>query len=111
MAPARDRLAEDLRLESFQNLTVPLVANVDAAPLREGDAARDALIRQVCAPVRWVETVEYLVREGVDRFVEIGPGKVLTGLVRKISPSAGTWNVEGIRGIEALASVRSGATM
>jgi [acyl-carrier-protein] S-malonyltransferase len=111
MAPARDRLAADLGQASLQNLLVPLVTNVDAAEVRAADAARDALVRQVCLPVRWVETIEWLVRAGVDQFVEIGPGRVLTGLVRKIAPSAGTWNVEGMRGIEGLASLRPGATM
>ncbi len=111
MAPARDRLAGDLDALKFRDLEMPLISNVDAAEVLKGDSARDALIRQVCAPVRWVETIQHLSRQGVDKFVEIGPGRVLTGLIRKITPEAQTFNVEGIRGIEALASVLTGATM
>jgi [acyl-carrier-protein] S-malonyltransferase len=111
MAPARDRLAEDLRGVEFRDLQVPLVTNVDARELSRGDAVRDSLIRQVVSPVRWVECVEFLVSAGVDRFVEIGPGKVLSALVRKIAPGAETRNVEGIRGIEALASMKPDVTM
>jgi len=111
MAPARDRLAVDLQALKFHDLSVPLISNVDAAEVRDGDSARDALIRQVCAPVRWVESMQYLFRQGVNRFVEVGPGRVLTGLVKKIVPEVQTYNVDGIRGIEALASVLSGATM
>ena len=111
MAPARDRLAVDLQALKFHDLSVPLIGNADAAEVREGDSARDALIRQVCAPVRWVESVQYLFRQGVNKFVEIGPGRVLTGLIKKIAPEAQTYNVDGIRGIEALASALSGATM
>ncbi len=111
MAPARDRLAVDLRKLKLTDLEVPLVSNVDAAEVRQGDAAREALVRQVCSPVRWVDSIQYLVGRGVTRFVEIGPGRVLTGLVKKISAQAQTFNVDGIRGIEALASVLSGATM
>jgi [acyl-carrier-protein] S-malonyltransferase len=111
MAPARDRLMADLEGSLLGALTVPLVTNVDAAEVHDGPAARDALVRQVCAPVRWVEIVEYLCRAGVDRFVEVGPGRVLTGLVRRVAPAARCWNVEGIKGMEALASENSGATM
>jgi [acyl-carrier-protein] S-malonyltransferase len=111
MAAARDRLARDLRNLTLKDLQAPLVTNVDAVAVREGGAALDSLVRQVCAPVRWVEIVRYLVRAGVGRFVEIGPGKVLCGLVRKIEPASQTFNVENVREIEALASVKSNATM
>lgn len=111
MAPARDCLAVDLQALEFRDLSVPLISNVDATEVRDGDLARDALIRQVCAPVRWVESMQYLLRQGVNRFVEVGPGRVLTGLVKKIAHEAQTYSVEGIRGIEALASVLSGVTM
>ncbi|HYK91969.1 MAG TPA: ACP S-malonyltransferase [Acidobacteriota bacterium] len=111
MAPARDRLAVDLHALSLRDLSVPLISNVDASELLRGDSARDALIRQVCAPVRWVESIERLLRLEVTTFVEIGPGRVLTGLVKKIAPGAQTYSVDGIRGIEALASALTGATM
>ena len=111
MAPARDRLAADLKAIQFRDLKMPLVTNVDAQAIRLGDEARDSLTRQVCAPVRWVESVRYLVACGVDRFVEVGPGRVLTGLVKKIAPQVQASNVDDVRGIEALASGLSNATM
>jgi len=111
MAPARARLEVDLAALEFHDLKVPLISNVDAEEVTTGSAAREALIRQVCLPVRWVESIQALVDRGVDIFIEVGPGRVLSGLVKKISPSAVTCSVEGIRGIEALASVISGVTM
>jgi [acyl-carrier-protein] S-malonyltransferase len=109
MAPARERLAQDLQKIDFRDPDVPVVSNVDAAEVRSGEQSRDSLIRQVCSAVRWVESVQYLVRRGVDLFVEIGPGRVLSGLVAKIAPEVQTASVDGIRGIEALASVVASA--
>lgn len=94
MNPAQDRLAEDLEKLEFHDLRVPLVTNVDAAEITAGRDARDALVRQVSSPVRWHETITYLVHQGVDTFVEVGPGKVLSGLVRQIERSARCLNVE-----------------
>jgi [acyl-carrier-protein] S-malonyltransferase len=111
MSPARDRLKADLEALSFQNPGVPLISNVDASEVTSGESARDGLVRQVCSPVRWVESIQHLSACGVDRFIEIGPGKVLAGLVKKIAPQAQVLSVENIRGIEALASVLPGATM
>jgi [acyl-carrier-protein] S-malonyltransferase len=74
---------------------VPVVANVDAQPKRDGASAIDALIAQVDAPVRWVEVVERLVAEGVTTFVEVGPGTVLGGLVKKIARTATVLSVQG----------------
>jgi [acyl-carrier-protein] S-malonyltransferase len=111
MAPARDRLAKDLHEIDFGDLGIPLINNVDAVPISQGSSARDALIRQVCSPVRWTESVQYMTSAGVDKFVEIGPGKVLCGLVKKIAPQVQAYSVEGIRSMEALASTISNATM
>jgi [acyl-carrier-protein] S-malonyltransferase len=94
MLPAQERLAEDLSRVEFKSLNVPLVSNVDAEVVRAGDEARGSLVRQVSSPVRWRESVELLVREGVDVFVEVGPGKVLCGLVRQTVPQARCLNVE-----------------
>ncbi|HVF48828.1 MAG TPA: ACP S-malonyltransferase [Pyrinomonadaceae bacterium] len=96
MLPAQERLAADLAQLPFEDLQVPLVTNVDASIVTGGDAARDALVRQVSSAVRWQESLELQSREGVGTFVEIGPGKVLSGLVRhtlKDAP-ARTLNVE-----------------
>jgi [acyl-carrier-protein] S-malonyltransferase len=94
MSPAQERLAADFEKIEFQDLRVPLVTNVDASPINEGEEARDALTRQVSSPVRWQESVEFLIQEGVERFVEVGPGKVLSGLVRQIERSVRCLNVE-----------------
>jgi [acyl-carrier-protein] S-malonyltransferase len=95
MRPAQERLTNDLAQIEFNDLHVPLVTNVNAQPIREGSAARDALGRQVSAPVRWRESIERLVSEhNVATFVEVGPGKVLAGLVRQIAPDVRCLNVE-----------------
>ena len=70
----------------FRDLRIPLVNNADACEIRQGSNARDSLIRQVCAPVRWEESIRYLIQAGIESFVEVGPGKVLSGLVKKIAP-------------------------
>jgi len=94
MIPAQERLAVDLEAARFDDLQVPLVTNVDAAVVGKAALARDSLIRQVSSPVRWLESVELLIKEGVDTFVEVGPGKVLTGLMRQISRDVRCFNVE-----------------
>ena len=94
MRPAQVRLAMDLEKVEFQSLRLPLVANVDVSVVRSGAEAHEALIRQVTSPVRWRETVEFLTREGVEDFIEVGPGKVLSGLVRQTAAGARCLNVE-----------------
>jgi [acyl-carrier-protein] S-malonyltransferase len=94
MMPAQEKLEKDLRKTGFAPLRVPLVTNVDADTETSGDEARDALIRQVTMPVRWEESVRELIDEGVNTFVEVGPSRVLTGLLRQIERSVGTLNVE-----------------
>ena len=94
MRPAQARLAADLAALSFRDLELPLVNNVEARVVRTGDEAREGLVRQVSAAVLWQPSVERLVKEGVETFVEVGPGTVLTGLVRKIAKGARTFNVD-----------------
>jgi [acyl-carrier-protein] S-malonyltransferase len=101
MNPAQERLAADLERIEFQDLRVPLVTNVDASPIMKGEEARDALTRQVSSPVRWQESIELLIQEGVETFVEVGPGKVLSGLVRQIERSARCLNVEDAASLRA----------
>jgi [acyl-carrier-protein] S-malonyltransferase len=88
MKPAEARLAPELRALRTGNPRVPIVANVDGEPKREADAAIEALIRQVSSPVRWESVVSRLASEGVTTYVEVGPGTVLSGLVRKIHREA-----------------------
>jgi [acyl-carrier-protein] S-malonyltransferase len=94
-------LTTDLDAVTFNALEFPLVTNVDAAPNSDGDLARDALKRQVTAPVRWLESIELLLNEDIETFVEIGPGKVLCGIGRQIKRDARWLNVEGSASLNA----------
>jgi [acyl-carrier-protein] S-malonyltransferase len=87
MQPAQDRLAVDLGVLSFQNPSVPVVCNVDAAVVSSADASRDALIRQVTGAVKWEPSIRVLIDQGASLFIEVGPGKVLWGLMRQIDRS------------------------
>jgi [acyl-carrier-protein] S-malonyltransferase len=84
MKPAQDRLAKDLQALSLHKPAVPVVCNVDAALLDEADRSRDALVRQVTRSVKWDQSMRLLIAQGVETFVEVGPGKVLCGLMRQI---------------------------
>ena len=85
MQPAEARLATDLESIKFTDPAIPVICNVDARAITRDMDARDCLIRQVTASVRWTECIEHLLREGVTHFVEVGPGKVLSGLLRQIN--------------------------
>jgi [acyl-carrier-protein] S-malonyltransferase len=100
MAPAQALLAADLARIRLRDLEIPLVNNVDARIVRKGDDARDGLVRQVSAPVRWQEGVELLAREGVSTFVEVGAGTVLSGLVKRIAKGSKVLNVEDPASLE-----------
>jgi [acyl-carrier-protein] S-malonyltransferase len=93
MKPAQDRLAADLQSMRFQSPEVPVICNVDAGLVEDGDRARDALLRQVTGAVRWEPSMRLLIARGVQRFVEVGPGKVLCGLMRQIDRSKTCANV------------------
>jgi [acyl-carrier-protein] S-malonyltransferase len=93
MVPAREGLAPVLAGLDFKALSAPLFNNVDASPVREPAVVRDGLVRQVDAPVRWVELVERMAADGFDTFVEVGPGSVLSGLIRRIARGASTVQV------------------
>lgn len=103
MKPAEERLRPVLEAAPFRPLYVPLVTNVDASPVGTDHAVRNALIRQVVSPVRWVESVEKMIEMGVRRFVEIGPGTVLTGLIKRIDPSVELVNINNAASLEAFA--------
>ena len=102
MKPAEVRLAPELRALATQPPRKPIVANVDAEPKTTGAAAIEALIRQVSGAVRWEDVVRRLASEGVRTYVEVGPGTVLTGLVRKIDREARAYAVEDDKGMQAL---------
>lgn len=94
MMPAQERLALDLTELEFRDLRAPLVTNADARIIHSGADARAALIKLVSSPVRWLESIELLISEGVSTFVEVGPGKVLSGLMRQISREVQCLNID-----------------
>jgi [acyl-carrier-protein] S-malonyltransferase len=105
MKAAEERLSPVLDAASWRDLEVPLVNNVDAAIGTDAAAVRQGLVRQVCSPVRWVEVIEKMIAEGVTGFVEIGPGSVLTGLVKRINPSVELINVNDAASLEKFLGV------
>jgi [acyl-carrier-protein] S-malonyltransferase len=100
MQPAQDALAKDLESIVFNDPIVPIAANVDARLIARGPDSRDCLIRQVTGPVRWVECVQLLIAQGATHFIEVGPGKVLSGLMRQIDRNQKTLNVEDSGSLE-----------
>ena len=108
--PAEDRLAPELRALDARDPSIPVVANVDAEPKRTATEAIDALVRQISAPVLWENVVRRLVADGVHIFVELGPGAVLAGLIKKIDRSVTVYSVEDGAGLDALlAGLSAGA--
>ncbi len=101
MMPAQEKLQKDLEATHFSDPHVPVVTNVDADTIKNGAEARSALIRQVTMPVRWEESMRMLFEEGVTTFIEVGPGRVLTGLMRQIERSVTTLNVEDEKSLQA----------
>jgi len=101
MKPAEERLEASLAEITWSAPTLPVYVNVDAVAVSTGDAARDALLRQVSRPVRWQQSIEKMIADGVALFVEIGPGRVLTGLVGRISKEVAKISVQGPDDLEA----------
>ncbi|HXU16315.1 MAG TPA: ACP S-malonyltransferase [Terriglobales bacterium] len=94
MKPAQDRLSLDLEALNFSPPQIPVIANVYAKPVEDAISSREALIRQVTGSVKWSESLQWLISRGVETFVEVGPGKVLCGLMRQIDRAKKTLNVE-----------------
>jgi [acyl-carrier-protein] S-malonyltransferase len=101
MRPAADQLDAHLAKVSLQNPMVPVVANVTAKPVQSADEIRQLLVQQVSSSVLWEDSVRYLVNAGVDTFIEIGPGNVLSGLIKKIAPDAYTVSLHSVEAIDA----------
>ncbi len=100
MRPAQERLEKDLRATELSSLKIRLVTNVDAGTITSGAEAREALIRQVTLPVRWEESIRELIEQGATTFVEVGPGRVLSGLLRQIDRSVHSLNVEDVKSLQ-----------
>jgi [acyl-carrier-protein] S-malonyltransferase len=94
MKPAQERLAVDLQKLEFAAPKIPVVCNVYAKPVEDAESSREALVRQVTGSVKWSESMQLLISRGVQAFVEVGPGKVLCGLMRQIDRSKKCVNVE-----------------
>lgn len=102
MKSAADQLSERLEAVSFRDATVPVVANVTAKTVTQGSDIQALLVEQVYSPVLWEDSVRFLIHEGVDTFIEIGPGNVLTGLIKKIDKNVRLINISSLESIEAL---------
>jgi [acyl-carrier-protein] S-malonyltransferase len=100
LKPAEERLAPEIDACAFADPCCSVITNVDAQPIATAAAARDGLKRQVSRPVRWQQSVQWMIAQGVDTFVELGPGKVLSGLVRAADKSVRTFNVEDEKSLE-----------
>lgn len=101
MQPAQTRMEPLLRETQFADPSVPVVTNADAEVTSKGSEARDALVRQITLPVRWEDSIRELIEQGVDTFVEVGPGRVLSGLLRQIDRSVHSFNVEDEASLKA----------
>lgn len=101
MKPAADRLSAVLDTVAVHDMNVPVIANADAAPNSDKDRVKPLLVAQVCSPVLWEQSVNAMCRLGVTDFIELGPGKVLSGLVKRISKEAVLANIEDVAGIKA----------
>ena len=100
MQPAADRLAEVLDQVKIADAKIPVIANVTAQPEQKGDEIRKILVKQAASPVLWEDSVRYMIQAGVTTFIEVGPGKVLTGFVKKIDRSFSGQNVEDLASLE-----------
>lgn len=100
MKPAEEKLKPVLDAAPIRSLSVPLMSNVDASPIGTDHAIRNALIRQVVSPVRWVDGIQKMIDMGVRRFVEVGPGTVLAGLIKRINPDVETTSINDRKSLE-----------
>lgn len=110
MKPAQERLAQDLRALKFVDPEIPVVANFDAEPKTAGDSSREALIQQVTGAVQWSPCVRKLIQLGATTFIEVGAGKVLTGLMRQIDRSQAALNVGDEDSLEKVSNLFAAAS-
>lgn len=110
MASAARRMRQILHAAPLADVRVPLIANVSGAPVQQANEVREELEAQIDAPVRWTASVQWLAARGVQTFVEIGPGRVLSGLVKRIVPAARQITLGTLADIEALRAGRNGRT-
>ena len=104
MAEASKRLGELIEGIEFKNPAIPLVNNADAVFLRDVQGVKSSLVRQLSSPLLWEDSIKTIAGSGIDTFVEIGPEKVLSGLIKRIAPDAKVYNVEDLKGLESTLS-------
>jgi len=102
MQPAVDGMAEILATLPFHEPVIPIIANTTAQPLTTAESVKAELLRQLCNCVQWQRSIEYMVNEGVSIFIEIGPGKVLTGLIKRINKEVQTINIGDAQAVRDL---------
>lgn len=107
MRPAAEQLAQDLAALNFNNAVIPVVNNVDVAIAADNLAVKDALVRQLYSPVRWTETIEWLAAQGVTDVLELGAGKVLSGLIKRINKELATGSVGDVAALQAALAVKN----
>ena len=104
MEPANEGIAKAVAGVTFQKAQVPIIANSTAQPVVTSEEVKEELLRQLCSPVRWQSSVEYMLEHGVTQFIEIGPGKVLTGLAKRINGDVKTVNLSDVPSLRELQS-------
>ncbi len=108
MEGAAQRLSEELKKITIKPLSVPVISNVEAAQVADSSVLAGLLARQLTSPVRWVEIIKRMKKEGVTRIIEVGPGRVLTGLIKRIEPEMETFNLDGPADIDKLLNAIKG---
>ena len=102
MQPAVDGMTKILAKVNFKDPSAPIIANVTAQPLTQGNQIKEELLKQLCSSVQWQRSVEYMVKNGVGKFIEIGPGKVLAGLVKRINKESEMVNIGDANAVKGL---------
>jgi [acyl-carrier-protein] S-malonyltransferase len=102
MKPAVDGMIKYLNSASFKDPNIPVIANMTAKPLTTGEAVKNELINQLTNPVQWQRSIEYMIAQGVTAFIEIGPGKVLTGLIKRVNKDVTTLNIGDLAAVQSL---------
>jgi len=108
MKPAEIKLQSELEQTAFEDLKVPVISNFEAKPVTRGRDARQALVRQVCSPVRWLETMQYMVAQGIEVMVEIGSGKVLSGLMKRFNKNVSCYQVSDPKSLQQAVAALKG---
>jgi [acyl-carrier-protein] S-malonyltransferase len=102
MQPAAEGLTKYIDATAFKNPAIPVIGNVTALPLTTPEDVKTELKKQLLNPVQWQRTIEYMIQQGVTTFIEIGPGRVLTGLIKRINREVATQNIGDLAAIKAL---------